>query len=47
MWIKFENLYQDTGFIKQNTISIQLSNKIVFNFENMIYLINSLKQNFM
>lgn len=43
MWNKFEYLYQDTSFIEQDIIHIQLSNKIALNFKNMAYFANSLK----
>lgn len=45
MWSKFEHLYQDIDFMRQNTIFIQSSNKTAADFKNVAHFANSLKCN--
>lgn len=43
IWTKFKHLYQNIGFIEQNIILMQLSNKTASDFKNIVHFTNSLK----
>lgn len=46
MWKKFKSLYQDTKFIKCNTIFIYLSTQILSNFDDVAQFVDNIKRNF-
>lgn len=44
MWIKFQTLYRDSGFIERDTILMRLSTQTLSDFENVAQFADSIKR---
>ena len=45
MWMRFESLYRDTGFIERDSIFIRLSTDILSDFDNVAQFADNIKRN--